>query len=103
MLFCSVEEISDRRLAVVKELYRTEDAFLEHLRNIFDVYMEPLRFVAVRVLLLMGVCDWLFVWRSLLLPVFSACCHLCWFVFNNRAVLIRFNILVDNSTKSSLN
>ncbi len=50
MLFCSVEVTSDRRLAIVKELFRTEDSFLEHLRNIFDVYMEPLRFVAVHVL-----------------------------------------------------
>lgn len=39
----SPEEANDQRFAVVKELYRTEDAYLEHLRNIFDVYMEPLR------------------------------------------------------------
>ncbi|CAI8013553.1 hypothetical protein GBAR_LOCUS8577 [Geodia barretti] len=36
-------EVNDKRLAIVKELLRTEDMYLESLRNIFDVYMEPLR------------------------------------------------------------
>lgn len=35
----------DERLGIVKDLLRSEDAYLEHLRNIFDVYMEPLRWV----------------------------------------------------------
>ena len=39
------EEIMDERLGIVKDLLRSEDAYLEHLRNIFDVYMEPLRWV----------------------------------------------------------
>ena len=41
------EEVGDERLAVVKELYRTEDAYLEHLKNIFDVYMDPMRYCDV--------------------------------------------------------
>jgi hypothetical protein len=39
----SPDEVGDERLAVVKELHRTEDAYLEHLRNIFDIYMDPMR------------------------------------------------------------
>ena len=36
-------DVGDERLAIVRELLRTEDAYLENLRNIFDIYMEPLR------------------------------------------------------------
>ena len=35
--------MGDERLIVVKELLRTEDTYLENLRNIFDIYMEPLK------------------------------------------------------------
>jgi len=38
-----VEESGDDRLGIVKELLRTEDTYLENLRNIFDIYMEPLK------------------------------------------------------------
>jgi len=37
------DNTKDERLAIVRELLRTEDAYLENLRNIFDIYMEPLR------------------------------------------------------------
>ena len=37
------DEVDDERLAIVKELLRTEDTYLENLRNIFDIYMEPLK------------------------------------------------------------
>jgi len=43
MRFRSPDNVSDERLAIVRELLRTEDAYLENLRNIFDIYMEPLR------------------------------------------------------------
>jgi hypothetical protein len=39
----SPDEAEDERLGIVRELLRTEDAYLENLRNIFDIYMEPLR------------------------------------------------------------
>lgn len=45
IFFFFTEEVGDERLAVVKELYRTEDAYLEHLKNIFDVYMDPMRYL----------------------------------------------------------
>ncbi len=44
LLLCViVEESGDDRLGIVKELLRTEDTYLENLRNIFDIYMEPLK------------------------------------------------------------
>lgn len=43
--FPSPDEISDDRLAIVKELLRSEDTYLENLKNIFDIYMEPLKWV----------------------------------------------------------
>ena len=39
----SSDAVDDKRLVIVRELLRTEDNYLENLRNIFDVYMEPLR------------------------------------------------------------
>lgn len=41
-LIC-LDEVDDDRLAIVKELMRSEDTYLENLRNIFDIYMEPLK------------------------------------------------------------
>ena len=35
--------VGDERLVLVRELLRTEDAYLENLKNIFDIYMKPLR------------------------------------------------------------
>ena len=37
------DEVDDDRLSIVKELLRSEDTYLENLRNIFDIYMEPLK------------------------------------------------------------
>ena len=42
-LSLTVNDMGDERLMVVKELLRTEDTYLENLRNIFDIYMEPLK------------------------------------------------------------
>ena len=39
----TVDDMGDERLMVAKELLRTEDTYLENLRNIFDIYMEPLK------------------------------------------------------------
>lgn len=36
-------QVDDDRLGIVKELLRSEDTYLENLRNIFDIYMEPLK------------------------------------------------------------
>ena len=38
-----VDDVGDERLMVAKELLRTEDTYLENLKNIFDIYMEPLK------------------------------------------------------------
>ena len=42
-LFCYAEDVDDDRLAIVKDLLRSEDTYLENLRNIFDIYMDPLK------------------------------------------------------------
>ncbi len=39
----TTEDIGDDRLSIARELLKTEDTYLENLRNIFDVYMEPLK------------------------------------------------------------
>ncbi|XP_064404393.1 uncharacterized protein LOC135349721 isoform X2 [Halichondria panicea] len=39
----SSPDIGDDRLSIARELLKTEDTYLENLRNIFDVYMEPLK------------------------------------------------------------
>ena len=39
----SADDVGDERLMVAKELLRTEDTYLENLKNIFDIYMEPLK------------------------------------------------------------
>ena len=39
----SPDEVDDDRLAIVKDLLRSEDTYLENLRNIFDIYMDPLK------------------------------------------------------------
>lgn len=41
--FFSSDEVDDDRLAIVKDLLRSEDTYLENLRNIFDIYMDPLK------------------------------------------------------------
>ena len=38
-----IDDMGDERLMVAKELLRSEDTYLENLRNIFDIYMEPLK------------------------------------------------------------
>lgn len=44
-MFESADDVGDERLMVAKELLRTEDTYLENLKNIFDIYMEPLKWV----------------------------------------------------------
>ena len=39
----SLDDLDDKRFMVVKEFLRSEDTYLENLRNIFDIYMEPLK------------------------------------------------------------